>query len=459
MGPAAINFFVFLILLKFIGPAELGLIAIAQIWIGGIRILGSFGFSGALIQAENVSQRQLSSVFFLNIGGLTLVILLFLGQLWGLSLQEDNSELLQIMAFMSLTLIISAISLVPESLAYRDLRFSFLAKRDTLSSTIGGGIGIALAVYGWGVWALVAQTLAATIASSTILWCNANWLPKLSECRVSEVKPLLNVSCWLLAFQLISFLIKEIDKSIMGALLEIHVLGAYAFANKIIVLPIGILSDALNGYLFPYLSSIKGKEEKSKNFYGAVLILIMCAFPLIFLLGIIFYLYASPIFGPEWNSASQFIPYIAIIAACQTYISPAGSALKARGQVSVLFKWSIFMFFLLVIGTIAGSFFGLNGIMAGLVGSYIICAIAITVLISHIFGNTQGFQIFLYFLICQVFGLVLANFIINNILLISTYSLFINILIIFAASLIYFSFIYLLIRTRIYHFVELGKTN
>jgi hypothetical protein len=102
------------------------------------------------------------------------------------------------------------------------------------------------------------------------------------------------------------------------------------------------------------------------------------ALPLIFALGMGIYLYGVRALGPRWEGVDQVAPYVAVIAACQSYVSPAGSLLKALGQISLLFKWAVFVFSLMVVGALGGASFGIEGIMAGLVGANLICTMAVT---------------------------------------------------------------------------------
>ena len=454
-GPAFISFVFFLILARLMGPAQFGLLALALVWLGGFRVIGNAGFSGAVIQARNLSDRQLSSVFFLNLGTSLLLMLISSASVWIFPMEEGIGDLPQVVSFMSLTLMVSGFTLIQEALAYRGMRFRFLAQRDLISAITGGVVGVVLALRGWGVWALVMQTLVTSIVSAILLWRGAQWLPKWSEFSIAEVKPLLKFSLWLLAFQLFAYLVKEIDKTMIGFMVGISALGIYTLANKVILIPTVIFSDALNSYLFPKLSSLQGNAEDMRPVYmGSVSLTMSIALPLIFALGMGIYLYGARALGPQWDGVDQVAPYVAVIAACQSYISPAGSILKALGQVSLLFKWAVFVFSLMVIGALGGAGFGIEGIMAGLVGANLICTMAVNLLMRQVIGLKSMLRQVAHFYVILGFGLGLAAVTINALVSLGVQSVAISSAVTLAAALFYFFTVALSLRNRIGHYLK-----
>lgn len=438
------------------GPAQFGLLALAQVWLGGFRVVGNAGLSGAVIQAKNLSDRQLSSVFFLNLGISLLLVLISSASVWILPMDESMSDLAPVVSFMSVTLMISGFVMTQEALAYRGMRFRFLAQRDLLAAIIGGVLGVILAVRGWGVWALVAQALVTSLISAALLWRGAQWLPKWSQFSISEVRPLLKFSLWLLAFQLFAYLVKEIDKTLIGFLVGISALGIYTLASKVILLPTVIFADALNSYLFPKLSSIQDSAEGLKRVYSGSISLTMCvALPLIFALGMVVYLYGVHIFGPQWEGVARVAPYVAVIAACQSYVSPAGSVLKSLGHVSLLFKWAVFVFCLMLIGVLGGVAFGIDGILVGLVCVNFISTLAVNQLLRRAMGLKLMLTLTALFYLILGSGVGLAALTITTLRLLDVQSIIVGFAVTLAAAFFYFSVIAFCLKNKIGHYVKL----
>lgn len=455
-GPAVVNFVFFLVLAKLMGPAQFGLLALAQVWLGGFRVFVNAGLSGAVIQTKTVSDEQLSSVFFLNFGVALLLVLISCGSVWLLPTNPEMSDLPPVVSLMSLTLLVSGFSLVQEALAYREMRFRFLAQRDFHAAVVGGAVGVGLAFNGFGVWSLVAQALVTSLTSTILLWRGARWVPKWSQFSIAGVKPLLGFSLWLLAFQLFAYFVREIDKTIIGVLIGISALGLYTLAHKVILLPTVIFCDAMNSYLFPKLSSIQDDKDDVGRVYSASVALTMSiALPLIFALAMGVHLYGTYALGAEWKGVEEIAPYVAVIAACQSYVSPAGSALKALGRVSLLFRWAIFVFGLLLVGTLAGSYFGLKGIMTGLVAAGLVSTVAVNVLIRHVLGQKSMLKQLLSLYAFLGFGLALAAITVEIIAILHVESMVAGLAVTFFSALIYFLTVVLLLRKSIGHYLNI----
>jgi hypothetical protein len=178
------------------------------------------------------------------------------------------------------------------------------------------------------------------------------------------------------------------------------------------------------------------------------------ALPLIFALGMGIYLYGARALGQEWEGVDQVAPYVAVIAACQSYISPAGSVIKALGQVSLLFKWAVFVFTLMVIGALGGAGFGNEGIMAGLVVANLICTMAVNLLMRQMIGLKSMLRQVAHFYVILGLGLGLAKFTINVLVSIDVESFALSLAVTLATALFYFFTVTLSLRNRIGHYLK-----
>jgi O-antigen/teichoic acid export membrane protein len=59
------------------------------------------------------------------------------------------------------------------TLLEKAMRFDVLARIETLATVVGGVAGIAIALAGGGVWALVLQTLTTVAAMALLLWMHS----------------------------------------------------------------------------------------------------------------------------------------------------------------------------------------------------------------------------------------------------------------------------------------------
>ena len=80
---------------------------------------------------------------------------------------------------LSLVCLLQALVTVPTALCRRALRIQVLAARTALSYVVGGGVGIVMALRGYGVWALVVSQLVQYVVILLVLNLRTDWRPEL----------------------------------------------------------------------------------------------------------------------------------------------------------------------------------------------------------------------------------------------------------------------------------------
>ncbi len=73
------NFIVSLVLARLLTPEDFGLVGMATVfYVGVVEAFVDFGFGASLVQAKEVSRRQLSTVFYINLlMGIVLAVIMF----------------------------------------------------------------------------------------------------------------------------------------------------------------------------------------------------------------------------------------------------------------------------------------------------------------------------------------------------------------------------------------------
>ena len=175
----AIQFVITIILARLVAPSEFGLIAMLAIFIAIAQSFVDSGFSSALVQKKNRTEIDFSTVFYFNIViSLLLYIVLFLSAPYiALYYKEPLLEL--ICKWMGVSLIIQGLSVVQIAKLTVLLDFKTQAKASLIAVIISGLLGVCLAYYGYGVWALVIQSILNNLLNTFLLWVFAKWIPKL----------------------------------------------------------------------------------------------------------------------------------------------------------------------------------------------------------------------------------------------------------------------------------------
>lgn len=172
-----IQFILSIVIARLVTPSEYGLIAMLSIFLAIAQTFIDSGFSNALIQKQGRTETDNSTVFYFNIA----VSIIVYGMLYGAApfIADFYKEplLTTVTRWIGLNIIISAFSIVQRAILIIKLDFKTQAKASLIAVILSGGVGIAFAYYGYGVWALVIQAIASNFINTFLLWIFAKWTP------------------------------------------------------------------------------------------------------------------------------------------------------------------------------------------------------------------------------------------------------------------------------------------
>lgn len=171
-----VNFLLGLLLARLLSPSDFGTIGMLGIF---MAISGTFidsGFSSALIRKPEISDKDYSTAFYFNIvvGLLCYAIMFVCSPL--IARFFDMPILNGIVKVYSVTLFINSLTSVQYAKLNRELNFKLQARISFVSALVTGILGVVLAYLGWGVWALVWQSIASAVLRA-LLWIFAHWHP------------------------------------------------------------------------------------------------------------------------------------------------------------------------------------------------------------------------------------------------------------------------------------------
>lgn len=279
-----VQFVIQIILARLLTPAEYGLIGVLAIFIAISTVFIDGGFSAALIQCNNRTKRDISTVFYLNVGiAIVIYAMLFLGAPW-IAEFYDKPILTEIVRVYCLTLIINSLASTGQTLLTIKLDFKTTTKISLVAGVFSGVIGVILAYYGYGVWALVAQALAYATITAMLTFILVKWLPR-EGFSMESFRRLFSFSGKLFAANLISAIYEKIFGAIIGKMFSTAALGFYERAISFNVLLNNNVSNVLGRVSYPLLSQIQNDDERLMNIYKRYIeISAFLTFPLLMML-------------------------------------------------------------------------------------------------------------------------------------------------------------------------------
>ena len=161
---------VLILLTRLLAPADFGVVSAAMVFITFSFNFSQLGMGPALVQRPALEARHTSTAFFASAALGVLVA----GVVWAaapiIARFFHMDELVPVVRALAFVFPIAGLSVAPESLLQREMRFRLLANRDVLAYGLGYGVvGVALALLGYGVWALVVAQLTQAVLRTAIL--------------------------------------------------------------------------------------------------------------------------------------------------------------------------------------------------------------------------------------------------------------------------------------------------
>lgn len=263
-GAQIVSFIVSIVLARILAPEAYGTIALITVFTNILQVFVDSGLGNALIQKKDVDDLDFSTVFFANI---TVCLLLYVGVFLCapvIARFYNDDSLVTLIRVLSLTIVISGVKNVQQAYVSKKLIFKkfFFA---TLAGTIGAAIiGIAMAVKGFGVWALVTQQLFNLTVDTIVLWLTVKWRPK-RMFSFKRLKELFSYGWKLSASALLDTTYENIRQLIIGKIYSSADLAFYNKGKQFPNLIVTNINTSIDSVLLPTMSNEQENKSRVRN--------------------------------------------------------------------------------------------------------------------------------------------------------------------------------------------------
>jgi O-antigen/teichoic acid export membrane protein len=232
IGQQLLSLAIFVVLARILSPGLFGIVSTALVFVFLMRSTVLNAVSTSLVTLRNPTDEDYDTAFWLLviISGLAVLILnLAAGPL---------ARLYHIAAFeiviraTSLMVLLFGLSYAHYGWARRNFRFRALALRNIAGLAVGGIAGIAAALAGYGLAALVLNQVLAAVVSFVLLWRAIPWRPRLRFSK-QRANVLLATALPYGATQSLQFAVQNFDTALVTYLLGPFGGGLYAAAKRI----------------------------------------------------------------------------------------------------------------------------------------------------------------------------------------------------------------------------------
>lgn len=263
-GAQMVSFVVSIVLARILMPEEYGKVALITVFISILNVFVDSGFGNALIQKKDADDRDYSTVFFFNIGFCTLLYMLVCVFAPVIAVFYNDISLTPVIRVLSLTIVCSGVKNIQQVYVMKQLIFKKFFYSTLFGTILSAFVGIALAMRGYGVWALVFQHLTNTFVDTCILWLTVKWRPK-CYFSLKRLVEMFSYGYKLLLSSLMNNIYMNFRQLIIGKFYSSSDLAFYNKGKQFPYLIVQNVNTSIDSVLFPVMSREQDNQDNLKK--------------------------------------------------------------------------------------------------------------------------------------------------------------------------------------------------
>jgi O-antigen/teichoic acid export membrane protein len=332
-GSQLLGLAIFAVLARKLELEAFGVVGLTAVMMEYVRVFVDQGFSEAVVQRANLDKEHLDTAFWTGVlSGALLAGALALAAEPLAGVLGEREVLTPIIRWLSVGLFISGLASTQAALLQRRLAFRQLTVRSFVAQLAAGAIGISMAFAGFGVWALVGQSIGEAAFGVVTLWSVSGWRPGFTvSWRAFRELFLFGIN--IVGFKLLNLTAQRIDFVLIGSLLGPAALALYSAAWRIFHAMTKLLTSVMNRVAFPVFARLQEDPERMRRaFYEATQLTSLVTFPAFFGLAALAPDVLPFAFGEKWAGSAPVMRVLAFVGILQSLTHFNGSLIKGAGK-------------------------------------------------------------------------------------------------------------------------------
>lgn len=367
-----VQFVLGIIIARILSPSDYGLVGMIAIFLAISDTFVQSGFVLALVRKKDSDDLDYSTVFYFNIvvACVCYCLLFFLAP--AVSRFYNQILLIDILRVASLILIINSFTIVQRAKLVASIDFKTKTKASLSSIVISGVVGIVAAYFGFGVWALVVQSLLRGLIEGIVLWSISRWNP-LFVFSYSRFKKLFSFGSKMLISSLLDTVFKNIYAIVIGKIYSANTLGFYTRARQFSEFPSSNITSVLSRVTFPVLSQLQDDDDKLRSAYTKMIKLsALVVFPLMMGLAALAQPVVSLVLTDKWSEVAWMLQLLCFGMMWYPIHAINLNVITVKGKSGLFLKLEIAKKILISIMLIVSIPFGIKAMILGqIVTSYL----------------------------------------------------------------------------------------
>lgn len=363
------------ILARLLDASDFGLVAVALSVVPFMYLLADLGFSAYLIQAKNPTETDYSTAFTYSVvSGAALAVAMGASGPFLESLL-DAPGAAAVMWGLAPAVLATACSAVPIARLRREMRFRVLALQSLAAGVVGQVAAIVLAILGFGVWALVVQTLVTQSLILVLAWIAAGWRPTVGFSAV-EFRRMFRFGASVVGVEAIAVIRLWAENAIVAAVLGLTGLGFLTIAQRLIQVAQDLTATAItpvSSVVFAYIRDDLGRLAAAYSRAQSMIYAIVI--PAMIVITITAPSLIALLFGEKWSQSVVPAQALALAGILTVGASLDHGLLYGMGSPGRWFAYSVVIDGITVITTATLASHGLTAVAIGFLGVALIATV------------------------------------------------------------------------------------
>lgn len=375
-GHSVASLAVQIVMARLLAPDQFGALAIMLVFVNVGNVIVQSGLNTALVQSPEADSDDCSTVFWLSLGVSAVLYAIVFASAPLIASFYSMPSIVWPLRALALILIVNSFNAVQVAIVQRALEFRKVFNATIASVAVSGAIGIASALAGAGLWALVAQQLAYQAVNCVALALQVRWRPRLVF-RARRARELFSFGWKLLVSGLLDRGYQSLSDLVIGGQFSASQLGLVSQGKKY---PQAI-GSMLDGAIQPVmLSAVAHVQDDAAYVKRLVRRALKTSTYLIVPCMALFALVAEPVvgllLGEQWLPAVPFLQMYCFIYALLPIHTSNLQALNGMGRSDLFLKLELIKKAYGVVFILVGAFVFRDVYV--LVGSYMLSGVIST---------------------------------------------------------------------------------
>ena len=376
-----------LLLARLLFPEAFGLMALVNVFMHGLQMFSDLGIGPAIIQNPRGEEPLFRHVVWtLQIIRGTALWFFACLMAWPVahfysSAHPDAMLLIKLLPVIGITAFLGGFTSTSLYIINRHMKIALVTLLELIPQLISICTMVLWALFVQrSVWAMVVGSLAHSITRLILSHCiEPHYHDHLAWSR-ETAQELIRFGGWIFASTIVSFLVTNLDRMVLGRVLSLAELGIYSIAMTFARLSMQVTTRLSNTVIFPLLSKRQRDLSRLMELCLRGRRIVLLAGGTICVAFVIFApLFFELLYDPRYQSAGPLARWLSIYIWCWMLVATIDRVPLAIGKTRILFQVNLLNVFSMAAAIPGYRLFGLPGFIIGLSAAQLItCAYVIT---------------------------------------------------------------------------------